>query len=141
MKDESTLTDAVAVRPDILQDTVWGANHPNFSNLGLQLSRSVRALQVWMSVQTSGMMAFRRAVARGMELAATAKQCIRASPLLEAMNRPTLGFVCYQVNLADDGLDGDILAEVNRTILTRMFWDDPTFMSSTLLHGTFALRM
>ena len=22
-----------------------------------------------------------------------------------------------------------------------MFWDDPAFMSSTLLHGTFALRM
>ena len=45
VKDESTLTDAFAVRPDILQDTVWGANHPNFSNLGLQLSRSVRAPQ------------------------------------------------------------------------------------------------
>ena len=68
VKDESTLADAFAVRPDILQDTVWGANHPNFSNLGLQLSRSVRALKVWMSVQTFGMAAFRRAVARGMEL-------------------------------------------------------------------------
>ena len=52
VKDENTLKDAFAVRPDILQDTVWGANHPNFSNLGLQLSRSVRALKVWMSVQT-----------------------------------------------------------------------------------------
>ena len=28
VKDENTLKDAFAVRPDILQDTVWGANHP-----------------------------------------------------------------------------------------------------------------
>ena len=141
VKDESTLTDAFAVRPDILQDTVWGANHPNFSNLGLQLSRSVRALKVWMSVQTFGMAAFGRAVTTGMELAAAAEEYIHASPVLEAMNEVTLGIVCFRVNPADDELDEETLDKVNRTVLARMFWDDPAFMSSTLLHGTFALRM
>ena len=141
VKDESTLTDAFAVRPDILQDTVWGANHPNFSNLGLQLSRSVRALKVWMSIQTFGMAAFRRAVARGMELAARAEAYVRASAVLEALNTATLGIVCFRVNPADSDLDEAELDKVNRTVLARMFWDDPAFMSSTLLHGTFALRM
>ena len=141
VKDESTLTDAFAVRPDILQDTVWGGNHPNFSNLGLQLSRSVRALKVWVSVQTFGMAAFRRAVAKGMELAARAEDHVRASPVLEAMNTATLGIVCFRVNPAGDDLDEEALDKVNRAVLARMFWDDPAFMSSTLLHGTFALRM
>ena len=141
VKDEKTLTDAFAVRPDILQDTVWGANHPNFSNLGLQLSRSVRALKVWMSVQTFGMAAFRSAVATGMELAARAEEYVLASPILEAMNTPTLGIVCFRVNPASADLDEEALDKVNRTVLARMFWDDPAFMSSTLLHGTFALRM
>ena len=141
VKDEKTLTDAFAVRPDILQDTVWGANHPNFSNLGLQLSRSVRALKVWMSIQTFGMAAFRRAVARGMELAARAEAYVRASAVLEAMNTATLGIVCFRVNPADSDLDEAELDKVNRIVLARMFWDDPAFMSSTLLHGTFALRM
>ena len=141
VKDESTLTDAFAVRPDILQDTVWGANHPNFSNLGLQLSRSVRALKVWMSIQTFGMATFRRAVARGMELAASAEAYVRASAALEAMNTATLGIVCFRVNPADSDLDEAELDKVNRIVLARMFWDDPAFMSSTLLHGTFALRM
>ena len=141
VRDQSTLENAFSVRPDILQDTVWGSNHPNFSNLGLQLSRSVRALKVWMSVQTFGMAAFRRAVERGLELAATAEEYIRASPVLEAMNTPTLGIVCFRVNPAADELDEETLDKVNRTILARMFWDDPAFMSSTLLHGTFALRM
>ena len=141
VKDESTLEDAFGVRPDILQDTVWGANHPNFSNLGLQLSRTARALKVWMSVQTFGMAAFRRAVANGMELAATAEEYIRASPVLEPLNTPTLGIVCFRVNPAGDDVGEEALERVNRTVLARMFWDDPAFMSSTLLHGTFALRM
>ncbi len=141
VKDESTLKDAFAVRPDILQDTVWGANHPNFSDLGLQLSRSARALKVWMSVQTFGMAAFRRAVANGMELGAKAEDYARASPVLEAMNTATLGIVCFRVNPAGDELDEETLSEVNRTVLARMFWDDPAFMSSTMLHGTLALRM
>ena len=141
VKDEETLKDAFAVKPDILQDTVWGANHPNFSDLGLQLSRSVRALKVWMSVQTFGMAAFRRAVAHGMELAARAEEYVRASPVLEAMNAVTLGVVCFRVNPAGDDLHEEILDKVNRTVLARMFWDDPAFMSSTLLRGTFALRM
>ncbi len=141
VKDESTLTNAFAVGADILQDTVWGANHPNFSNLGLQLSRSVRALKVWMSIRTFGMAAFRRAIARGMELAAQAEAYIRESAVLEAMNVVTLGIVCFRVNPANDGLDEEALDKVNRIVLARMFWDDPAFMSSTLLHGTFALRM
>ena len=141
VKDESTLRDAFEVRPDILQDTVWGANHPNFSNLGQQLSRSVRALKVWTSVQTFGMAAFRRAVARGMELAAQAETYVRVSPVLEAMNVATLGIVCFRVNPADGGLDEATLDKVNRAVLARMFWDDPAFMSSTLLRGTFVLRI
>ena len=141
MKDENTLKDAFAVRPDILQDTVWGANHPNFSNLGLQLNRSVRALKVWMSIQTFGMAAFRRAVEKGMELSARAEEYVRASPVLEAMNAVTLGIVCFRVNPDYDDFDEETLDKVNRIVLARIFWDDRAFMSSTMLRGTFALRM
>ena len=141
VKDESTLKDAFGVRPDILQDTVWGSNHPNFSDLGLQLSRSVRALKVWMSVQTFGMASFRSAVAKGMELAAQADEYVRASPVLEPLNTPTLGIVCFRVNPANQDLEEEVLDTANRTVLARMFWDDPAFLSSTLLRGTFALRM
>ena len=141
VKDVNTLKTAFAVRPDVLQDTIWGKNHPNFADLGLQLSRSVRALKVWMSVQTFGMAAFRRAVSKGMELAAQAEEYIRASPVLEALNMASLGIICFRINPADDDLDEETLDKVNRTVLARMFWDDPAFMSSTLVRGTFALRM
>ena len=141
VKDRETLSDAFQMGHDILQDTVWGANHPNFADIGLQLSRSARALKVWMSVQTFGMDAFRRAVERSMEPAGRAHDYVRASPTLEALSTPTLGIVCFRVNPEGSALDAAALEEVNRTVLAQMFWDDPAFMSSTMLHGTFALRM
>ena len=141
VKDASTLENAFAVRPDILQDTVWGANHPNFSDRGLQLSRSFRALKVWMSVQTFGMTAFRRAVSKGMELAARAEEYILASPVLELLNAASLGVVCFRVNPRDPGVDEEALKEINQTMLVRVFWEEPALMSSTLLRGTFSLRL
>ena len=140
MKDASTLEKAFAVRHDNLQDTIWGANHPNFSDRGLQLSRSFRALKVWMSVQTFGMAAFRRAVSRGMELADQTQEYVRESPVLEMLTPVSLGIVCFRVNPADADLDDKALEEVNRTVLARIFWDDKAFVSSTLLKGKFALR-
>ncbi len=140
VKDVSTLERAFAVRHDILQDTIWGANHPNFSDRGLQLSRSFRALKVWMSVQTFGMDAFRRAVSRGMELAERAEAHVRESPVLEMLTPVSLGIVCFRVNPGEADLDEEALEEINRTILARIFWDDKAFVSSTLLKGKFALR-
>ena len=141
VKDLSTLEQAFAVRHDILQDTIWGANHPNFSDRGLQLSRSVRALKVWMSVQTFGMEAFRQAVSKGMALATQAEEYVSESQLLETLTPTSLGIVCFRINPADTSIDEEELAEINKTVLARMFWEDKAFISSTLLHGKFSLRL
>ncbi len=140
VKDVRTLQ-AFAGKCDILQDTIWGANHPNFSDRGLQLSRSVRALKIWMSVQTFGMAAFRRAVSNGMELTHRIEEYVEDSPVLEMLTPAVLGIACFRVNPANTDLGEDVLEEINRTVLARVFWEDHAFVSSTLLHGKFALRM
>ncbi len=141
VKDVRTLERTFATKHDILQDTIWGADHPNFSDRGLQLSRSVRALKIWMSVQTFGMAAFRRAVSHGMALTHRIEEYVEDSPVLEMLTPAVLGIACFRVNPADIDLGEDALEEINRTILARVFWEDRAFISSTLLHGTFALRM
>ncbi len=141
VKDVRTLEEPLGVRPDFLQDTIWGANHPNFTDRGLQLSRSFRALKIWMSVQTFGMAAFRRAVARGMELATRAEEYVRASPNLEILNPASLGVVVLRFNPADAELGEEELEAINQRVLTSIFWDDNAFISSTRLKGTFALRL
>ena len=141
VKDLSTLERAFAVKHDILQDTIWGADHPNVSDRGLQLSRSVRALKIWMSIQTFGMEAFRRAVLKGMTLARRIEEFISESPDLEMLTPATMGIACFRYNPDNDDIGEDELEEINRTVLARVFWEDRSFISSTRLHRTFALRM
>ena len=140
VKNVAHLEDAFAIGNDVLQDTVWGANHPNFADRGLQLSRAPRALKIWMSVQTFGMAGFRAAVQEGLDLARRAGAYIEASPVLELMTPVSLGIVCFRVN-AGDGRDERGLDEVNRNVLAQVFWDELAFFSSTSLKGVFSLRM
>ena len=141
VKDLKTLGQAFRIPHDMLQDTIWGANHPNFSDRGLQLSRSVRALKIWVSVQTFGMAAFRQAVSNGMALASRAQEYIEESAVLEVLNPASLGIICFRVNPAAGGFDEASVEEINRTVLARIFWEDRAFFSSTRLHGRFFLRM
>ena len=141
VKDLRTLEDVFGMRPDILQDTVWGANHPNFANRGFQLSRSFRALKIWMSVQTFGMAAFRKSVLNGLELAEQAEAYIRESSKLENLSPVTLSAVCFRFYPSDLELDETAIEKINRTVLARVFWEDNAFMSSTLLRNVFALRI
>ena len=140
VKNVRHLEDAFAIGHDVLQDTVWGANHPNFTDRGLQLSRAARALKVWMSVQTFGMARFRAAVQKGLDLTRRAEAYVEASPILELMTPASLGIVCFRVN-PGDGRDEDTLEEINRHLLARVFWDDLAFFSSTSLKRVFSLRM
>ncbi len=141
VKDASRLENVFALHHDVLQDSVWGANHPNFADRSLQLSRSFRALKVWMSVQTFGMAAFRRAVSQGMELAARAEAYVRASPILAITNPASLGIVCFRIEPPGADLDEAAVEKINRNVLARVFWEDPAFVSSTSLRGTFSLRL
>ena len=141
VKDASKLEDVFAFGTTVLQDTIWGANHPNINDRGLQLSRSFRALKIWMSIQTFGMSAFRRAVSKGMELSKRAEAYVQESRTLELLTPASLGIVCMRVNPAGAGLEDETLEEINREVLARLFWDDRAFVSSTSLHGTFSLRL
>lgn len=140
VKDLVHLENAFAMGHDVLQDTVWGANHPNFADRGLQLSRAARALKIWMSVHTFGISEFRAAIQSGMDLARRAMVYIEASPTLELMTQASLSIVCFRVN-PGDGIDEESLDEVNRKVLALLFWDELAFISSTTLKGVFSLRM
>ena len=140
VKDTRTLESAFAIHHDVLQDSVWGANHPNQADRGLQLSRRDRALKIWMSVQMFGMARLRAAVAQGIELGERAARYVADSPLLELMTPASLGIVCFRID--PGGARGDeALDRINRKVLARVFWEDRAFLSSTLLRRQLALRL
>jgi len=138
VRDVKTLEAAFSVHPEYLQDTQLGLEHVNFAERGLQLSRSFRALKVWMSVQTFGMAAFRAAVGRGIEFAARAGDRVRSSEVLELMSPPSLGVVCFRAN--PGGISEGALEELNEAVQARVIRSGTAMMSSTRLKGTYALR-
>ncbi len=141
VRDIATLEKPFTIRPDFLQDALWGSGHPNFSDRGLQVSRSARALKIWMSVQTFGMAAFRRAIANGLECAARAQEYIDESPVLKCLSPASLSVVCFRVDPAGQDIADDDLDEINRHVLARLFWEDPAFVSSAMPGGWFSLRL
>ena len=138
VRSADTLEKAFAIQHDVLQDTVWGDKHANPSDLGLQTSRSFRALKIWMSIQTFGLAAFRTAIEHALDLAERAAEYIRASSVLELM-AGSLSIVCFRVNPGN--LDEDALARINRIVLAQMFWHGHAFLSSTSIDGLPVLRL
>ena len=141
VKDIQKLEKAFSVQPDYLQDTQWGRDHPNFGDRGLQLSRSFRALKVWMSVQTFGMAAFRRSIAQGIDLAERAEAYIRESDVLHIANPASLGVVCFRVNSRAVELNNEELEEINKAVQARVIEEGVAMMSSTRLRGLYSLRL
>ncbi len=141
VRDVTNLERAFGVSPEYLQDTRLGEEHVNFGDRGLQLSRSFRALKVWMSIQTFGMVAFRRAVANGIELADRADAFIRASSELELLSPASLGVVCFRYRPGAGELDDVALEATNQKIQARVIAEGVAMMSSTRLHGIYALRL
>ena len=138
VRDAGTLECAFSIQHDVLQDSVWGAKHANLADQGIQLSRSFRALKVWMSIQTFGMAAFRAAIENGLDLAAQAAEYARRSPTLELLS-VSLGMVCFRVN--PGGVGEDALATLNRKVLAHVFWGEQAFLSSTMVNKQFVLRL
>jgi glutamate/tyrosine decarboxylase-like PLP-dependent enzyme len=144
VRDIRHLEAAFSVHPEYLQDAQLGMEQVNFGDRGLQLSRSFRALKVWMSVQTFGVAAFRRAVGRGIELADRAGAYVRASEVLETLSPPSLGVLCFRVRPRGSRgpeLDDVALERLNSAVQDRIIDEGVAMMSSTRLRGTYALRL
>ena len=139
VRDVRTLDRAFSVRPEYLQDADWGEENPNFGDRGLQLTRSFRALKVWMSVQTFGLGAFRRAIDGTLDLAERTEAYVRASELLELANPASLGVVCFRIR-TPAGMEPGAVERLNEQAQARIVTSGFAMMSSTRLKGAYALR-
>ena len=140
MRDIATLQRAFSFHADYMQDTRLGMEQVNFADRGLQLTRSFRALKVWMSVQTFGMAAFRQAVTRGIELADQAGDYVRNSEYLQLLSAPSLGILCFRYRPRDCTLPTAALDSLNERIQARIIESGTAMLSSTRLRGAYSLR-
>ncbi|MEW6735875.1 MAG: pyridoxal-dependent decarboxylase [Acidobacteriota bacterium] len=110
-----------------------------FADLGIELSRSFRALKVWMSFKTHGVNAYARLIEQNVEQAHYLYQLIETQPLLEALAPAPSNIVCFRFR--SDALDNLQLNRLNQEILLQVQESGLAIISSTMIGEKFALRV
>jgi glutamate/tyrosine decarboxylase-like PLP-dependent enzyme len=141
VREIATLVRAFGVDADYLQDTKLGLEQVNFADRGYQLTRSFRALKVWMSIQTFGLARFRQAIARTMELAQDAGAFIAEIDGLELLSPPSLGILCFRYRPPGRDWPEARLQALNQAIQARVIESGQAMISSTRLDGRYSLRL
>ena len=96
VRDGRALRRAFETHCDYLRDSEVDDATVNFSDYGLQLTRTSRAFKLWLSLRTFGVGAFRAAIDRTLDLAELARDRIEASDRLELAAPQSLGIVCFR---------------------------------------------
>jgi aromatic-L-amino-acid decarboxylase len=141
VRDDHALRSAFQMTPDYLQDSEEADEEVNLSDRGVQLTRSSRALKVWLSLQYFGERAFRTAIDASMDLAQLVCERVQAGPDLELMAPPSLGIVCFRrrfAGVASSDADADLR---NAALVAGLERSGLGLVSSTNLRGRYALRV
>ena len=132
VRDAAVLKSAFQIKPDYLRDVHRGLEEFNPCDYGIQLTRSFRALKVWLSLQTFGMAAFRQAITRGFELAEVAERELRARKEWEILSPAQMATVCFRFGNSD---------ELQTQLVDEMMKDGYALLTSTTLRGAVSLRL
>ena len=110
-----------------------------FSDLGVQLSRSFRALKVWMSLKEHGVKKLGRLIRQNVAQAQYLKKRIEETPELELLAPVPLNVVCFRYR--GKGIDALRLNALNEQVLVRLHEDGIAAPSYTSLNDRYAIRL
>lgn len=110
-----------------------------FADKGVQLSRSFRALKVWMCMKEQGVDKIGRMIARNVAQAQTLKALVDARPGLERLAPVSMNIVCFRYK--DDALSEAQLDDLNQEILLSIQESGRSVPSHILVDGKFAIRV
>ncbi len=141
VRDAKAHRDTFALTPSYLAETERGviAGGLPFADRGLELTRSFRALKVWMSFKTHGANAIGRVIEQNVEQARYCAKLIEAHPDLELVAPVSLNIVCFRFAPADAPRES--LNQLNEEILVRIQESGLAVPSGTTIGGVFALRV
>jgi glutamate/tyrosine decarboxylase-like PLP-dependent enzyme len=140
VRDGSALRRGFEISPDFLKDVEAVDREVNFSDLGLQLTRSCRALKLWISLRYFGVAAFRKAIDGCLDLALHAQSRIESSSDLELMSPASLGVVTFRRH--PRGVDDEAVLEcINASLADQIERGGEVFVSTARVRGRYVLRL
>ena len=136
VRDGANLHRAHFYDANYMQDARTDEQDLSPADLSPELSRPFRGLRMWLPLMLCGLAPFRAALDEKLLLARYFHQKLSALPGWEVGPAPQLSVVTYRY-LPDSG-DADTF---NRRLLQAIHDDGRVFVSSTVLNGTFVLRL
>jgi glutamate/tyrosine decarboxylase-like PLP-dependent enzyme len=126
--------------PDYLmhQDRGLAAGSRWFSDYGIQLTRSFRALKVWMAFKAYGSQKIGRVIQQNIQQAQYLAELVERHSQLELLAPVPLNVVCFRY--VQPGLDDNRLNALNQELLIRLQESGVAVPSSTTVRGRYALR-
>ncbi len=144
MRDAALLREAFRVEDedhaDYLQDVTRHIVHDvNFYEHGVQLTRSFKALKLWLSLRTFGLAEFRRAIDVGFDMADVAERELRDDGRWEIVTPSQMGVVSFRWR--DDRRTPAEIDAISADTVDRMREDGYALVMSTMLRGRPVLRL
>ena len=133
--------DTFSVTPEYLRafDRGLASGPLNFSEYGVQLSRSFKALRAWTALKTEGSDRYGEQIGQNIQLAAYLTRLVDDSPRLELMAPTAMNIVNFR--FIDDAVPAKELEDLNAEILMLLHERGIAAPSSTVLNGEFSIRV
>jgi aromatic-L-amino-acid decarboxylase len=132
------------ILPEYMRDVAREEREVNFCDYGLQLTRSFRALKVWMAVKTYGIQRFREIIDQCLDLTEFAARLFQESPRLTIVSPPSLGVFTFRYlprTLPQGPTEREaLLNRLNVRLAERIISSRKLMLSSTLLRAQHVLR-
>lgn len=139
------LYDAFHILPDYLVDVAGGPRNVNMCDHGITLSRSARALKIWLTIKHFGVNRFRTVIGRTMDLARHAEELLEATPGMQIVSPAALSIVTFRylppVGAGAGALDEALVERINDEIRRRVWDSGHAMITSTRLQGRYVLRL
>lgn len=132
VRDRNLLHESFRILPDYLKDAHLNSAEFNFADYGPQLTRSFRALKLWMSIKVFGMASFRAAIERGFALGEFTEATLRRMPGWEIVSSAHMAVVCFRHAALDDA--------AHLALVQALLEDGFALITSTVLRGRTVLR-
>ncbi|BAZ47498.1 putative aromatic-L-amino-acid decarboxylase [Nostoc sp. NIES-4103] len=141
VRNRNWLKETFCMRPEYLSDLELQQEEVNFYDYGIQLTRSFRALKLWMSLKIFGLESFEKAVQQGIALAELVEENLRASTCWQVITPAQLGIITFQYIPEGLNLSLEDINLINSRIIERMAKDGFAMLSTTKLKNRLVLRM
>nr|MBC8329640.1 aminotransferase class I/II-fold pyridoxal phosphate-dependent enzyme [Planctomycetota bacterium] len=139
VRDPRALRRAHATAADYMPPFQDDPDLVDYCELSPELSRDNRGLRVWLPAKLLGFEVWRQALDEKLDLARHATEVLRQTPSVEILAEPELSLLAFR--LAPEGLPAGQLDALNRAWLDRVNRRRHVYLTGTMLHGRYALRI